>query len=129
MPWYYTKQPDFIFWLQHTQYTLDEFRNFYSSSNIVTMDKIRTMRPAGHVPFLREERIVYKIWVGKRKENRALKDLGTDCNSVLKFIFKHEKESCRVDLSGSGYGLVASFGQHSKEPSGSVTYRECLSNY
>jgi hypothetical protein len=48
----------------------EELPNLYSSPNIIRQIELRRMRWAGHVACMGEERIVYKVLVGKarRKE-------------------------------------------------------------
>jgi hypothetical protein len=46
----------------------EELNDLYSSPNIVRVVKSRRMRWAGHVARMGEERGVYRVLVGKRKE-------------------------------------------------------------
>jgi hypothetical protein len=46
----------------------EEFRNLYSSPNIIRMIKSRRMRWARHVTRMGEKRNAYRILVGKQKE-------------------------------------------------------------
>ena len=50
----------------------EELNDLYSSPNIVRMIKSRIMRWAGHVARMGEERVVYRVLVGKRGEKRPL---------------------------------------------------------
>ena len=50
----------------------EELNNLYSSPNIVRVIKSRTMRWAGHVARMGEERGVYRVLVGKPEGKRPL---------------------------------------------------------
>jgi len=50
----------------------EEINDLYSSPNIVRMLKSRRMRWAGHVARMGEERVVYRVLVGKPEGNRPL---------------------------------------------------------
>ena len=50
----------------------EELNNFYASPNIVRMIKSRRMRWAGHVACMGEERVVYRVLVGKPEGRRPL---------------------------------------------------------
>jgi hypothetical protein len=50
----------------------EELNDLYFSPNIIRVIKSRRMRWAGHVACMRERRGVYKVWVGKSEEKRAL---------------------------------------------------------
>jgi hypothetical protein len=50
----------------------DELRSLYSSPNIVTVIKSRTMRWAGHVARMEEGRSVYRVLVGRPEGKRPL---------------------------------------------------------
>jgi hypothetical protein len=43
----------------------EELHNFYSSPDIIRQIKLRQMSWAGHVACMREERKLYKVFVGK----------------------------------------------------------------
>ena len=47
-----------------------ELNDLYSSPNIVRMIKSRRMRWAGHVARMSEERVVYRVLVGKPEGRR-----------------------------------------------------------
>jgi hypothetical protein len=48
----------------------EKLHNLYSSPNIIRQFKSRTLRLAGHVACMEEERRVYKVLVGKRSLRR-----------------------------------------------------------
>jgi hypothetical protein len=50
----------------------EELHNLYTSPDIIRQVKSRRMRWAGHVARMGEERIVYKVWVGKPEGKRPL---------------------------------------------------------
>ena len=50
----------------------EELNDFYSSPNIVWVIKSRRMRWAGHVARMGEERVVYRVLVGKPEGRRPL---------------------------------------------------------
>jgi len=50
----------------------EELNDFYSSSNIVRVMKLRRMRWAGHVARMGKERGVYRVLVGKPEGRRPL---------------------------------------------------------
>jgi len=50
----------------------EELNDFYSSHNIVRVIKSRRMRWAGHVASMGEERVVYRVLVGKPEGRRPL---------------------------------------------------------
>jgi hypothetical protein len=50
----------------------EELIDLYSSPNIVRVIKSRRMRWAGHVPYMRERRDVYRVLVGKPEGRRSL---------------------------------------------------------
>jgi hypothetical protein len=52
----------------------EELHDLYSSPDIIRQVKSRRMRWAGHVARMREERKVYKVLVGKRKERDHWED-------------------------------------------------------
>jgi hypothetical protein len=51
----------------------DEFHSLYSSPNIVTVIKSRTMRWVGHVARMGVGRGVYRVLVGRPKDKRPLR--------------------------------------------------------
>jgi hypothetical protein len=89
----------------------------YASPDIIRQVKSRQMRWAGHVARMGEERIVYKVLVGKpegktplgrprrRWEDGSRMDLGLGV--------------CGLDATGSGQGPVAGCCECGDEPSGS----------
>jgi hypothetical protein len=48
----------------------EELNDLYSSPNIVRVIKLRRVRWAGHVARMGEERVVYRVLVGKPEVNR-----------------------------------------------------------
>ena len=50
----------------------EELNDLYSSPNIVRVIKSRRMRWAGHVARMGEERVLYRVLVGKPEGNRPL---------------------------------------------------------
>jgi len=50
----------------------EELNDLYSSPNIVRVIKSRRMRWAGHVARMGEERVVYRVLVGKPERRRPL---------------------------------------------------------
>ena len=50
----------------------EELNDLYSSPNIVRVIKSRRMRWSGHVARMGEERVVYRVLVGKPEEKRSL---------------------------------------------------------
>jgi hypothetical protein len=50
----------------------EELHCLYSLSNIIRMMKLRRMRWAGHVAFMRVKRNAYKVLVGKPEGKRSL---------------------------------------------------------
>jgi len=50
----------------------EQLNDFYSSPNIVRVIKSRIMRWAGHVARMGEERVVYRVLVGKLEGKRPL---------------------------------------------------------
>jgi hypothetical protein len=51
----------------------EELHNLYSSPDIIRQVKSRRMRWAGHVAHMGEERIVYRVLVGKPEGKRPLR--------------------------------------------------------
>jgi len=51
---------------------MEELNYLYSSPNIVQVIKSRRMRWAGHVVCMGEERVVYRVLVGKPEGKRPL---------------------------------------------------------
>jgi hypothetical protein len=60
--------------------------DLYSSPNIVRVIKSIRMRWAGHVARMDEERGVYRVLVGKRRERDHWRDLGLDGWIILGWI-------------------------------------------
>jgi len=64
----------------------EELNDLYSSPNIVRVIKSRRMRWAGYVARMGEERGVYRVLVGKRRERGHWGDLGVDGWIILGWI-------------------------------------------
>jgi len=64
----------------------EELNDLYCSPNIVRVIKSRRMRWAGHVARMCEERGVYRVLVGTRRERDHLGDLGVDGWIILGLI-------------------------------------------
>ena len=64
----------------------EELNDLYSSPNIVRLIKSRRMRRAGHVARMGEERVVYRVLLGKPEGKRPLGDLGVDGWIILGWI-------------------------------------------
>jgi hypothetical protein len=56
----------------------EELHILYSSINTIWQIKSRRMRWPGHVARMREERKVYKVFVGKPEGKNHLEDRGVD---------------------------------------------------
>jgi len=66
----------------------EELNDLYSSPNIVRVIKSRRMRWAGHVARMGEERVVYRVLVGKPEGRNHWGDLGVDGWIILQWIFR-----------------------------------------
>ena len=64
----------------------EELNDLYSSPNIVRVIKSRRMRWAGHVARMDEERGLYRVLVGNRREGDQWGDLGVDGWIILGWI-------------------------------------------
>ena len=64
----------------------EELNDLYCSPNIVRVIKWRRMRWAGHVARMGEERVVYRVLVGKPEGRRPLGNLGVDGWIILGWI-------------------------------------------
>ena len=64
----------------------EELNDLYSSPNIVRVIKSRRMRWAGHVARMGEERGLYGVLVGNRRERDHWGDLGVDGWIILGWI-------------------------------------------
>ena len=64
----------------------DELNDLYCSPNIVRVIKSRRMRWAGHVACMGEERVVYRVLVGKPEGRNHSGDLGVDGRIILERI-------------------------------------------
>jgi hypothetical protein len=56
----------------------EELHTLYSSTNIITVIKLKRMRWAGHVAGLVQMRNLYKMLAGKREERDHSQVLGVD---------------------------------------------------
>ena len=74
---------------------LVEKSDLYSSPNILRVIKSRRMRWAGHVARMGEERVVYRVLVGKLEGNRPL---GRPRRRWV--------DNIRMDLQEVGYGYM-----------------------
>ena len=63
-----------------------DLNDLYSSPNNVWVIKSRRMKWAEHVALMREERVVYRVLVGKPERKRPLGDLGVDECIILGWI-------------------------------------------
>jgi hypothetical protein len=61
----------------------EELNGLYSSSNIVRVIKSRSMRWAGHVARMGEEKGAYRVLVGKQEGKNRWGDLGVDGFIIL----------------------------------------------
>ena len=61
-----------------SRFNVNELNDLYLSPNIVRVIKSRRMRWAGHVARMGEERGVYRVLVGNRRERDHWGDLGID---------------------------------------------------
>jgi len=66
----------------------EELNDLYSSTNIVRVTKSRRMRWTGQVARIREEREVYRVLVGNRRERDHWGDPGVDGWVILGRIFR-----------------------------------------
>ena len=76
----------------------EELNVLYSLPNIVRVIKSRKMRWAGHVARMGEERVAYRVLVGKPEGKNRWGDLGVDGWIMLGWI-------CRRWVAGMGTGL------------------------
>jgi hypothetical protein len=58
---------------------IEELNDMYSSPNILRVIKSRRMRWVGHVARMSEERVVYRVLVGKPEGKRPLRRRGRRC--------------------------------------------------
>jgi hypothetical protein len=98
----------------------EELHNLYSSPDIIMQIKSRQMRWAGHVACMADERKVYKVLVGKPEGKTPLGRPRHRRESGIRMDLREIGWAGVVDLTGSGLGLVASYGG-GDEPSGSCT--------
>jgi len=77
----------------------EEVNDLYSSPNIVRVIKSRRMRWAGHVARMVEERVVYRVLVGKPEGRRPVR------RPRRRWV-----DNIRTDLQEVGYGYMAWIG-------------------
>jgi hypothetical protein len=97
----------------------EELHNLYSSPDIMRQLKQRKMMWAGHVARMVEERIVYKVLVGKAEGKRPLGRPRRRCEDGIRIDLGEIGWGCGVDSVGSGYGPVVVCCEYGDEPSGS----------
>jgi hypothetical protein len=98
----------------------EELHNLYSSPDIIRHVKSRRMRWAGHVARMGEERIVYKVLVGKPERKRPLGRPRLRWEyGIIVDLREIGLGGCGLDSTGSGQGPVAGCCECSVEPSGS----------
>jgi len=67
---------------------IEKLNDLYSSPNIVRVIKSRRMRLAGHVARMGEERVVYRVLVGKPEGKRPLGRRGRRCVDNIRMDFQ-----------------------------------------
>jgi hypothetical protein len=103
-----------------------QLHNLYSSPDIVRQMKSRRMRWAGHVARMGEGRNVYRVLVGKTKEERPLGRQRRRWEGGIKMDLRNigwGEGVCAVDSPGSGEGSLAGCCECGDEPSGSGATR------
>jgi hypothetical protein len=81
----------------------EEFHILYSSPNIIRQIKLKSLRCAGQVARMGEERNVYvQGCMGKPEGKRPLEDQGVDGRMESEWILGNWLGECRVDPVGSG---------------------------
>jgi hypothetical protein len=98
----------------------EELHNLYSSPDIIRQVKSRSMRWAGHVARMGEERKVYKVLVGKPDGKRPLGRPRRRWEDGIRMDLKEiGLGGCGLVSNGSGQGSVAGCCECGDEPSGS----------
>jgi hypothetical protein len=85
----------------------EELHNLYSSPDIIRQVKSRRMRWAGHVARMGEERIVYKVLVGKPEGKRPLGRPRCRWEDRIRMNLREIGLGCGLDSTGSVQGSVA----------------------
>jgi hypothetical protein len=80
----------------------EELNDLYFSPNSVRVIKSRRIRWAGHVARMGEERVLYRVLVGKPEERDHLGDPGVDGSIILRWIFRKWDVGYGLDRTGSG---------------------------
>jgi hypothetical protein len=81
----------------------EALHDLYSSPNIIKMNKSRTMRLAGHIARMGENRNAYRISVGKPEEKRPLGRPRRRWVGNIKIVLKRDRMGCYgLDRSDSG---------------------------
>ena len=75
-----------------------ELNDLYCSPSVVRVIKSRRMRWARHVARMDEERVVYRVLVGKPEGRRPLGDLGVDGWIILGWISRRWDLGIWTDL-------------------------------
>jgi hypothetical protein len=83
-----------------------EFHNLHSSPDIIRQIQIksRTVRLAGHLAQVGEDRNLYSVLVGKSEGKDHLEDQGMDGRMGSKWTLRRLAGGCGMDSPGSGYG-------------------------
>jgi len=80
----------------------EELNDLYPSLNIVRLIKSRRMRWVGHVARMGEERGVYRVLGGNRREGDHWGDLGLDGWIILGWISRRWMWVYGLDWAGPG---------------------------
>jgi hypothetical protein len=98
-----------------------ELHNLYSSPNIIRQIMSRTMRWAGHVALIGEERRLYKVLVGKPEGKRPLGRPRSRWEEGIRMDLREIGWGYGVDSVGSEWGMDASSFELCDEPLGPGT--------
>jgi hypothetical protein len=94
----------------------DELHGLYSSLNVVRLIKSRMMKWVGHVACMGKGRGVYRALVERSKGKRPLGRPRCRWENNIKMDLRETDQWGEMDLTGSGWGLVAGFCEQSNEP-------------